>query len=128
MNHQEQQYLDLLSELIDRGTPSDDRTGNGTRSLMGKMLRFDLSDGFPLFTTKKVYWKGIVGELLWFLSGSTNIKPLVSAGIHIWDKDAYRWAKELGAIPDAMTMEEFLAGVLLDKADMIAKGPRRRVK
>jgi thymidylate synthase len=75
-------------------TPREDRTGTGTFSVFGRSMRFDLSKSFPMLTTKKVWWHGIVAELLWMISGSTNIKPLVDAGVHIWDK----WADENGEL------------------------------
>lgn len=87
-------YLDLLRDVRDNGTLVPDRTGVGTQSVFGRQLRFDLQKGFPLVTTKKVFWKGVVGELLWFLSGSTNVKPLQEQGIHIWDE----WAGENGEL------------------------------
>ena len=88
------QYLDLLQDVLLDGTLTDDRTGVGTVSKFGTTLRFDLRDGFPLVTTKRMYWKGIVQELLWFLSGSQNIKQMQDAGVHIWDS----WADEQGHV------------------------------
>jgi thymidylate synthase len=85
------QYLDLLQDIIIRnGVSKSDRTGTGTLSVFGRQFRHKMSDGFPLLTTKKMYWKGIVVELLWFLRGDTNIKYLVDNGCHIWDGDAYK--------------------------------------
>lgn len=86
------QYLDLLQHVMDHGTDRDDRTGTGTRSVFGYQARYDLSDGFPLVTTKKVYTKSIIAELLWFLRGDTNIAWLHEQDVHIWDE----WADENG--------------------------------
>ena len=104
------QYLDLLTRIKTEGAVKTDRTGTGTKSVFGHQMRFDLSEGFPLLTTKKVFLKGIIHELLWFLNGDTNIKYLVDNGVHIWDNDAYRYYNELcvkeGVLP--VSMEEFL--------------------
>lgn len=90
--HPETQYLNLLKDIIENGAVKDDRTGVGTKSVFGTTLRFDLSKEFPLLTTKKVFFKGIVHELLWFLSGNTNIKYLVDNGVNIWNE----WADKNG--------------------------------
>lgn len=85
MRHPEYQYLDLLEHVLERGDERLDRTGVGTRSLFGSMIRFDLSDGSaPILTTKRVYWKTAVKEMLWFLTGGTNIQPLIRDNVRIW--------------------------------------------
>lgn len=85
-------YLNLLEKILNEGVKKEDRTGTGTLSIFGHQMRFDLSDGFPLLTTKKLYLKGIIYELLWFLKGDTNIKYLLDNNVHIWDE----WADENG--------------------------------
>ena len=104
------QYQDLLRRIMNEGVVKSDRTGTGTRSVFGHQMRFDLRQGFPLLTTKRVFLKGIIHELLWFLAGDTNIKYLVDNGVHIWDNDAYRYYGELcvKANIQSIPMEDFL--------------------
>lgn len=110
MKTSEEQYLNLLKDIMDHGVYKDDRTGTGTYSLFGRQIRFDLSEGFPLLTTKKVFLKGIIHELLWFLQGESNIKYLVDNNVHIWDDWPYRFYKKSleneGKSP--LTQQEFI--------------------
>jgi thymidylate synthase len=109
------QYLDLLQEILDNGVEKESGRANmpNTKEISFGHIRMDLDDGFPLLTTKKMFWKGIVHELLWFLRGETNIKYLVDNNVNIWNGDAYRWylkyAKEAGVEP--MGMELFIAEI-----------------
>ena len=93
-----QQYLDLLKKIMDEGTVKTDRTGTGTKSIFGYQMRFNLADGFPLLTTKKVFTRGIIEELLWFLSGDTNKKTLQAKNVHIWDSWGDDETGELGPV------------------------------
>lgn len=117
--HPEQQYLDLLRNVLERGDEQVDKDhGTKTYSVFGAQIRFDLSKGFPLLTTKRVYWKGVLHELYWFMSGQGNIKYLVDNGVHIWDDYPYKIYNEKtekGAQPP-MTKEEFVAKIASDSA------------
>jgi len=90
MNNLDKQYTDLLQDILENGVTKSDRTGTGTLSVFGRQIRHDMKTGFPLLTTKKMAWKTMVTELLWFLRGDTNIKYLVDNNCHIWDGDAYK--------------------------------------
>ncbi len=115
MNNIDRQYKELLEHIIHFGVEKKDRTGTGTKSLFGWQIRHRMEEGFPLLTTKKMAWKSIVTELLWFLRGDTNIKYLVDNGCHIWDGDAYKnWFKkgrtEFEEFADPMFMSEDALG------------------
>ena len=114
MNNIEHDYLKLLNDILTTGVEKSDRTGTGTISVFGRQLRHDMSLGFPLLTTKKMAWKSIVTELLWFLRGDTNIKYLVDNDCHIWDGDAYnKYVKSVKESIDKATTE----GILQDTGD-----------
>ena len=115
MNKIDKQYTDLLQSILDYGVEKKDRTGTGTKSIFGYTIRHKISDGFPLLTTKKMPFKTITTELLWFLKGDTNIKYLVDNGCHIWDGDAYKnyvkyWEPNIEYIDDRgiLTQEDFI--------------------
>ena len=123
-------YLDLMRRILEEGVDRSDRTGTGTRSIFGTQMRFDLNKGFPLLTTKKVHLRSIIHELLWFLSGDTNIKYLKDNGVSIWDE----WADENGdlgpvygkqwrswAAPDGKVIDQISNAV-----DMIKHNPDSR--
>jgi thymidylate synthase len=88
--HVDESYLDLLEHIMKMGVIKTDRTGTGTKSVLGYQMRFDLNDGFPLLTTKKVPIKAIIHELLWFMRGDTNLKYLADNNVHIWDEWPYK--------------------------------------
>jgi len=109
--HPEQQYLDLLQDILDNGVEKKDHnTGMPLTSVFGRQIRFDLSEGFPLLTTKKVYWNGVLHELIWFLTGQSNIKYLVDNKVHIWDDYPYKlYGKAVDAGKEkALSKEEFI--------------------
>lgn len=113
--HPEEQYLALMRQVWETGSERLDRTGIGTRSICGAMLRFDLAGGaMPLLTTKRVYWKTATRELLWFLTGETNIRPLVLQGVKIWNEWPHaRYVRETG---DPLSLEDFVARIAADEA------------
>jgi thymidylate synthase len=101
MNTIDKKYQDLLQDILDNGIVKSDRTGTGTISVFGRQIRHKMSQGFPLLTTKKMAWKTMVAELLWFLRGDTNIKFLLDYGCHIWDGDVYKnYTKQVNEIID----------------------------
>lgn len=124
MNTIDKKYTDLLQDILNRGVQKKDRTGTGTISVFGRQIRHDMKEGFPLLTTKKMHWKSIVAELIWFLRGDTNIRYLVDNNCHIWDGDCYknyckytskntdeynRWMRDNGDGTLSMfTLEEFI--------------------
>lgn len=115
--HPEYQYLELLQDILDHGVRKVDRgTGDASYSVFGRQIRFDLSQGFPLLTTKKVYWKGVLHELYWFMKGMSNIKYLVDNKVHIWDDYPYRiYIEKNKGKKNAMTKDEFIAKIASDK-------------
>ena len=120
MNNLDKRYTDLLQDILDNGVTKSDRTGTGTLSIFGRQIRHKMSEGFPLLTTKKMPFKTIVTELLWFLRGDTNIKFLVDNNCHIWDGDAYKnyekWWKSYspGGAPIPLSKEEFINRIKTD--------------
>lgn len=125
MNNLDKQYQLLLQDILDTGVKKNDRTGTGTLSVFGRQIHHKMSDGFPLLTTKKMAWKSIVTELLWFLRGDTNIKFLVDNNCHIWDGDAYKnylkWfveiSNKLNVIRDPWTKEQYIEQIKLGNVD-----------
>ena len=119
MNSIDKQYQELLKDILDNGIEKKDRTGTGTISVFGRQIRHKMSDGFPLLTTKKMHFKSIVTELLWFLRGDTNIKYLVDNDCHIWDGDAYKnYVKFFDSLkysnPTPLSQEEFINKIKTD--------------
>src|SRR5690606_28227411 len=105
-------YLDLLQDVLENGVKNTDRgTGSVSYGVFGRQTRYDLSQGFPLLTTKKVYWKGVLHELYWFMSGQTNIKYLVDNNVHIWDDYPFKIYKA----KSEMTKEEFIEKIKTDE-------------
>jgi thymidylate synthase len=121
MNKLDKQYTDLLQTILEHGVDKKDRTGTGTKSIFGYTIRHNMKDGFPLLTTKKMPFKTIVTELLWFLQGNTNIKYLVDNNCHIWDGDAYKnfvttveKNRTEGYTREVMTQDEFITNIKID--------------
>jgi len=118
MNKIDKQYLQLVQDILDYGVEKQDRTGTGTKSIFGYTIRHKMSDGFPLLTTKKMAWKQIVTELLWFLRGDTNIKFLVDNDCHIWDGDCFanyqKEFKKLHYHTAQMGKDEFIERIKTD--------------
>ena len=109
MNNIDKSYQALLQDILDNGVEKKDRTGTGTISVFGRQIRHKMSDGFPLLTTKKMAWKTMVTELLWFLRGDTNIKYLVDNGCNIWNGDAYKnYSSQVQAWEPHLDMEMFI--------------------
>jgi len=124
VNNIEHDYLRLLKDILDNGVQKQDRTGTGTISVFGRQIRHKMSEGFPLLTTKKMPFKTIATELIWFLRGDTNIKYLVENNCHIWDGDAYKafekWYEHMSKttpfeVPRKLTQEELAKAICLDK-------------
>jgi len=125
--HQEHQYLNLLKEILEKGVENVDRgTGAKSWSVFGRQTRYDLSQDFPLLTTKKVYWKGVLHELYWFLSGQTNIKYLVDNNVHIWDDYPYKIYNSKEGLPE-LTKEEFAEKIAADDAFAKEHGELRNI-
>ena len=115
MNTLDKDYQTLLQDILDNGVTKQDRSGTGTISVFGRHIRHNMKDGFPLLTTKKMPFKTIVTELLWFLRGDTNIKYLVDNNCHIWDGDAYKnYCKWVGPRFEPLTQEEFINKIKTD--------------
>ncbi len=116
MNNLDKQYFDLITYIINNGVKKSDRTGTGTISIFDYTMRFNMSDGFPLLTSKKMFTKGIIHELIWFLKGETNIKYLVDNGVHIWDGDAYKSFEKkcITGTGKKMTKDEFIELIKTD--------------
>ena len=123
MNTLDKQYQDLLQTILDYGVEKKDRTGTGTKSIFGYTIRHNMSEGFPVLTTKKMAWKTMVTELLWFLRGDTNIKFLVDNGCHIWDGDAYKnyLIEDTKVLPNMSKEKMTELGFRLTKEEFINK-------
>jgi thymidylate synthase len=116
MNSLDKQYQDLLSTILEHGIEKKDRTGTGTKSIFGYTIRHNMQDGFPLLTTKKMPFKTIMTELIWFLRGDTNIKFLVDNGCHIWNGDAYKRYKDSRVgVSEPLSIDEFIEQIKINK-------------
>ncbi len=117
MNNIDKKYTDLLQDILDNGVEKKDRTGTGTLSVFGRQIRHKMSEGFPLLTTKKMAWKSIVTELLWFLRGETNIKFLLDYDCNIWNGDAYKRYERARTweLQETPTMDEFIKRIKEDE-------------
>jgi thymidylate synthase len=116
MNNLDKQYQALLKDILSYGTVKNDRTGTGTKSIFGYMIHHNMSEGFPLLTTKKVPFKTMATELMWFLKGDTNIKYLVDNGCNIWNGDAYKRYKDSRVgVGEPLLMDEFIEQIKIDK-------------
>ncbi len=124
MAHPEEQYLQLLRDTLAGEAQTDKGTGVITYSVFGRQIRFDLSEGFPMLTTKKVYWNGVLHELYWFLSGQSNIKYLVDNNVHIWDDYPYKIYMEKVARgeEEELTKEAFVSNIANDKSFALSHG------
>ena len=117
MNNLDKQYTDLLQDILDNGIEKQDRTGTGTLSVFGRQIRHKMSDGFPLLTTKKMPFKSIIVELLWFLRGDTNIRYLLENNCHIWTGDAYKkyYNSWMMTLNDPLSREDFSKKIVQEK-------------
>jgi thymidylate synthase len=115
MNTLDKKYQELLQDILDNGVHKSDRTGTGTISVFGRQIRHNMKQGFPILTTKKVAWKGVVSELLWFLTGQTNISFLLKHNNHIWNGDAYKRYYHHKDTFGPLTMEQFVEEIKTDK-------------
>lgn len=113
MNNLDKQYINILEDILENGVKKSDRTGTGTLSVFSREIRHKMSDGFPILTTKKVHFKGVIEELLWFINGDTNIKPLVDKGVNIWVGDCYK--KYIKECREEMSKEDFIESIKQDK-------------
>jgi thymidylate synthase len=129
MNNLDTRYQALLQDILDNGVEKKDRTGTGTLSVFGRQIRHKMSEGFPILTTKKVAWKQVVSELLWFLTGQTNIAFLLKHNNHIWDGDAYKnyAAKTSMDVYGQLTKDEFINRIKTDLAFALEWGNLGRI-